>query len=153
MLPIAVVLALLLGIGGTFGVMHFLMPAPKADASKPAPPPPPKPIFFAEIPDVVVSIPPEAGQPASSYVQLGVQFSTYDEKALTTFAELQPIIKASIINLMLNETSAGLQTPAGRADIVKNCQNIANTVMNNSANYTPANPFFGAYITNLVIQD
>jgi flagellar basal body-associated protein FliL len=86
-------------------------------------------------------------------VQLGIQFATYDQNSLTTFDELQPIIKADIINLMLNETSAGLQTPQVRADIVKNCQNIANSVMSQSANYTPANPFYAAYITNLVIQD
>ncbi len=153
LLPIIIVVVLAIGIGATFGVLHFMH---SGSSSKTVAKPvvvPPKPIFFAQLPDVVVTIPPDTGQPASSYVQLGLQFATYDQTSLATFDELQPIIKADVINLMLSQTSAGLQSQADRDALTKSCQTIVNNVMTKNANYTPANPFFAAYITNLVIQD
>jgi flagellar basal body-associated protein FliL len=151
-----VVAAIGAGAGGTFAVMTFLMPHPdkasEATAAK-AKPAPPKQVYFAELNDVVVSIPADTGQPASSFVQFGVQFATYDQNAVTTFAELQPIIKADIINLMLNETAKALQNQATRSDLAKSCLDISNTVLSRNASYTPANPFTAAYITNLVVQD
>jgi flagellar basal body-associated protein FliL len=154
LLPIIAVVVLAIGIGATFGVLHFMHSGSSKTAAKPVPVVvPPKPIFFAQLPDVVVTIPPDTGQPASSYVQLGLQFATYDQNSLATFDELQPIIKADVINLMLSQTSAGLQSQADREALTKSCQAIVNSVMTKNANYTPANPFFAAYITNLVIQD
>ena len=40
-----------------------------------------KPIFSAELPDVVVSVPTMSGDPASAFVQFAVQFSSYDPNA------------------------------------------------------------------------
>jgi flagellar basal body-associated protein FliL len=153
-----VVGAIAAGAGGTFAVMTMLMPqhSPASDAAAAAAKAkaaPPKQIYFAELTDVVVSIPADTGQPPSSFVQFGVQFATYDQNAVTTFAELQPIIKADIINLMLNETAKSLQDQGTRSDLAKSCLDISNTVLSRNASYTPANPFTAAYITNLVVQD
>jgi flagellar basal body-associated protein FliL len=150
LVPIIVVVTLLLGGGGTFAVMHFMAPA-----SGPAKPVivPPKPILFAATSDIVVTIPPDTGQPPSTYVQLTIEFATHDDKAPPAFDTLEPIIKADIINQMLSETSTGLQTQATRDDLVKKCLGIANAEMDKNANYTPPDPFFAAYITNLVIQN
>jgi flagellar basal body-associated protein FliL len=149
-----VVVAAGLGVGGTIGAQMF-MPH-HADTSlpaKPPPPAPPKPVLFADVSDITVSIPPDTGQPATSYLQFAVQFSTTDPNALVVFAQLQPIIKADIINLLMNETSKGLQDPQTRADLMKSCLDISNEVLSQKANYTPATPFSSAYITNLVVQD
>jgi flagellar basal body-associated protein FliL len=148
-----VVLALAAGIGGTLGVTEFMHhPAPTV-ASGQAPKPPPKPVYFATLTDVTVSIPPAAGDASTSYVNFSVQLSTFDQNALVTFEELQPIIKAAVITLLMNETSQTLQDPQTRVDLTKGCLHIANDVLNRNASYSPANPFVAAYITNLVVQD
>jgi len=154
MLAGIVVVAVGAGVGGTLGVM-LLLPHHAAAPAGPAKPMvvPPKPIYFAEMNDVVVSIPQDSGDPSSSFVQFGVQFATYDPNALTSFDELQPIIKSDIISLLMNETGKQLQDPATRADLVKSCLDIANNVLNRNANYTPPSPFTAGYITNLVVQD
>ncbi len=154
MLAGIIVAAVVVGGGGTFAAMK-LLPHSKAAATGPAKAvvAAPKPIFFAQISDVVVSIPADTGEPASAFVQFAVQFASYDQNALTSFDQLQPIIKADIINLLMNETGKSLADPAARADLQTACLGIANTVLNRNANYTPPSPFTAAYITNLVVQD
>jgi flagellar basal body-associated protein FliL len=139
------------GVGGTMEVMSVLHHRAMA-AAKPAVPAP-KPIFFAELADVVVSVPTASDDPTSAFVQFAVQFSTFDPNAGATFSALQPIIKSEIISLLMNQTGKSLQDPATRAALAKNSLAIANSVLARSANYTPANPFTAAYITNLVVQD
>ena len=145
-------IALVVVGGGVGGAVVFLHHGGKAAAAKPVAVPP-KPILFAELDNVVVSIPADAGEPATSYVQFGIQFATTNADAVTQFGALQPIIKADIINLMMNETQKTLQDPATRAALAKNCLGISNGVLAASANFTPPNPFSAAYITNLVVQD
>jgi flagellar basal body-associated protein FliL len=149
-----IVVAAVAGAGATIGAQAFLPHAtPAGTADKLPPPPPPKPVLFADVSDITVSIPPDVGAPATSYLQFAVQFSTTDPNALTAFAQLQPIIKADIINLLMNENSHSLQDPATRADLLQSCLSISNNVLSQKADYTPANPFSAAYITNLVVQD
>lgn len=146
--------ALALGGGGTFAAMKLLAPHGKsAGATAAAPAPPPKPIFFADLSNIVVSIPPQAGQPATSYVEFDMQFSTYDSAALTSFATYQPIIKADIINLLMNETGDQLQDPKIRTGLIQNCLNISNDVLKQNGVTAQSPAFAAAYITNLVIQD
>jgi flagellar basal body-associated protein FliL len=151
-----IILAIVAGAGVMLGVMHFL-PMGGADhaqaagkTDKSAHPPS---IFFADLPDIVVSIPPQAGAPATSYVQIGMQFSTYDHHAVDSFTTFEPIIKSQVINLLMNETSAALQDPATRALLVQNCLNIANSVLAKNAGESTGKLFTAAYITNLVVQD
>jgi flagellar basal body-associated protein FliL len=151
---LAVILAIVASVGGTLAVTSYMHHATPTVASGEAPKPlPPKPVFFATLTDVTVSIPPQVGAAATSYVAFSVQLSTYDQNALTTFEELQPIIKAAVITLLMNETSQSLQDPQTRVDLTKGCLHIANDVLARSASFSPANPFSAAYITNLVVQD
>jgi len=144
-----------LALGGVIGGALYalgILPHRADIASKPAPTPP-KPILFAELSDVVVSVPDDAGDPPSALVQFAVQFSTTDPNALASFSALQPIIKSDIISLLMGETGKSLEDPVTRAALAKNCLDISNNVLTRSADYTPANPFSAAYITNLVVQD
>ena len=138
--------------GGVGGAVVFLHHGGKAAAAKPVAAPP-KPILFAELDNVVVSIPADAGEPATSYVQFGIQFATTNPDAVTQFGALQPIIKAAIINLMMNETQKTLQDPATRSRLAANCLALSNEVLGKSGGFKPADPFTAAYITNLVVQD
>ena len=141
-------------IGGTLAVSQLMHhPSPTVASGEPPKPPPPKPVYFATLTDVTVSIPPTTGAPATSYVDFSVQLSTYDQNALVPFEELQPIIKAAVITLLMNETSQSLQDPQARVDLTKGCLHIANDVVDRNASYSPSNPFGSAYITNLVVQD
>jgi flagellar basal body-associated protein FliL len=140
------------GVGGTMGAMSYLHHRAALAAAKPVVAAP-KPIFFAELADVVVSVPTASDDPTSAFVQFAVQFSTYDPNAGATFSALQPIIKSEIISLLMNQTGKSLQDPATRAALAQNSLAIVNTVLARNANFTPANPFTAAYITNLVVQD
>lgn len=140
--------------GGTLFALGILPPHAKHDKhAKAHTPPPPKPLLFASLSDIVVSIPPDSGQPASAFVQFGVQFATQNDKAVTDFTALQPIIKAQIISLLMTQTGKSLADPATRGMLVKNCVGIANTVLTHNAGYTGNGPFSAAYITNLVVQN
>jgi len=147
-----VALVVLGGVGGALWMMGILPPHAATSSAKHVAQPP-RPIYFAELSDVVVSVPADTGDSSSSFVQFDVQFSTYDPNAVATFSTLQPIIKSDIINLLMDETGKSLQDPATRESLAKNCLAISNTVLAHNANYTPPNPFTAAYITNLVVQD
>jgi flagellar basal body-associated protein FliL len=149
-----------LGAGGTLATIHLLPQLTHANTAAAATTPAPakaQPILFSDLPGVVVSIPPQPNAPSTSYVDIDMQFATYDAKALANFTTLQPIIKAEIISLLMNQTSAGLQDAGVRSKIISSCLQIANNVLkqngmtNSAANGT--SPFTAAYITNLVIQD
>lgn len=161
-LPIVVtaLIALLVGAGGAFGVMKFMggsashgpavaSAAPKVDVKKKEE----KKLLFATLADVTVSVPPQPGAAATSYVNFSVKFSTDQQNALLVFEELQPIIKSAIITRLMNETTQSLQDQRSRVDLTRSCLTIVNTVMSRDGSFTPANPFSAAYITNLVTQD
>jgi flagellar basal body-associated protein FliL len=152
-----IVLALVAGGGAVFGVMHFLQMGnanhAHSGAAKTNDSAHPKPILFADLSDIVVSIPPQAGAPATSYVQIGMQFSTHDEQAVESFTALQPIIKSQVINLLMSETSAALQNPTTRNQLIQDCLNAANSVLAQNSGNSGGKPFDAVYITNLVVQD
>jgi flagellar basal body-associated protein FliL len=151
-----IVLALAIGAGGMFGVMHFLSTSAAAHAHETAKSDAhahPKAIYFAELPDIVVSIPPQTGADATSYVQISLQFSTHDPRAVDSFNALLPIIKSQVISLLMNETGATLQNPAARAELLQNSLNAANAVLVKNADDTNGKPFDAAYVTNFVVQD
>jgi len=150
--------SLLIGAGGAVGVMkvmgggspHGGASAPvKAEVKKE----PPQKILFADLSDVTVSVPPQPGTAATSYVSFSVKFSTLDPAAILAFAELQPIIKSAIITRLMNETTQSLQDQRNRIDLTKSCLTIVNTVMVRDGNFSAPTPFTAAYITNLVTQD
>jgi flagellar basal body-associated protein FliL len=145
------VLAIAGGIGGTFAAMHFLHHIPGTAAARPAAAS--QPLQFADLEDITVSIPPDAGSPATSYVQLGLQFATHDPKILLGFATYQPIIKSAIINLLMDQTSAALQDPKIRAGLLTSCLGIANDVLAKNAGANASHAFEAVYISNLVVQD
>jgi flagellar basal body-associated protein FliL len=153
LLVLLVLFAVAASIGGTFGAMEYMHHMGPTMAANDPPPKPPKLLYFATLSDITVSIPPENGTAATSYVEFSVQLSTYDQNALVTFEELQPIIKSAVITLLMNETSQSLQDPQTRVDLSKGCLHIANDVLTRNASYNPPNPFTAAYITNLVVQD
>jgi flagellar basal body-associated protein FliL len=156
-LPIiaAAVVSLLVGISGTFGLMQVLHGAHPAASAAAAVPPKPvvKTVYYASLSDVTVSVPPEPGQPATSYVLFSAKFATTDQSALLVFDEMQPVIKSSIITRLMNETTQSLQSQQTRNDLMASCLNIVNYVLNKNGGFTPPNPFTAAYIANLVTQE
>ena len=147
---IAVVTVVLLG-GGIGGTFFYLSTHHAATAHKL--PPPPKPIYFAQLADLVVTVPADTGDSTSTYVQITLQFSSFDPNAVTDFSNLQPIIKSQIISLLMSETVKTLGDPATRATLVQNCLKISNNAVNTSGNFTPKAPFTAAYITSFVVQN
>ncbi len=140
------------GIGGTIAFLDMGHHAKSAAAAKPAPPKP-KPIYFSQLSDVVVTVPADQNNDGNAYIQFSVQFSTFNQTALTSFTSLEPIIKSQIINLLMTQTAKELVNPATHEALAKNCLAIANKVLNTSGQFTPPNPFTAAYITNIVEQD
>jgi flagellar FliL protein len=136
------------GAGGTVAYLHM-----KHHAGPPKPPPP-KPILFAQLDSIVVTVPADSSADAGqAYVQFAIQFASTDPKALASFNALQPIIKSETINLLMTQNAKQLMDPSTHAALAKNCLVIANQVLDKNAGFTPANPFTAAYITNIVEQD
>ncbi len=148
---IGVAAILLLGGGGA--AAYFLLLAPHAKQTAAKPPPKPKPLLFAELSDLVASIPPDTGQPASSYMSMSIQFATTDAAAPAAFTGIAPIAKAAVISLMLAQTAKTITDPAARAALAAACLKAVNQALTQNASYTPPNPFTAAYITNLVVQN
>ena len=147
---IAVAAVVLLG-GGIGGVFFYLsMHHAKPAAAKL---PPPRPIFFAELADMVVTVPADTDDTTATYVQITLQFSSFDTNAVTMFGNLQPIIKSQVIALLMGKTAKALMDPSTHDALTRSCLAIANQVLDKSASYTPPNPFTAAYITNLVEQN
>jgi flagellar basal body-associated protein FliL len=159
----AVAVVAVLGAGGTFAAMHFMHSGGPKTPEK-AVVLPPKPLLFAVLSIPAVSISPEAGSPATSFVDFGIQFATTDPNALVSFTALQPIIQSAVINLLLSETSTQLQDPAVRTTLITNSLAVANSILLKNG-YAPAPssagvtadpaapPFSAGYITDLVVQD
>jgi flagellar basal body-associated protein FliL len=145
----AVVILLGGGIGGTF----MYLSVHRAAAAHKALLPPPKSIYFAQLADLVITVPADTGDSTSTYVQITLQFSSFDPNAVTSFDNLQPIIRSQVIALLMSKTAKSLMDPSTHEDLSKSCLTIANQVLNKSANYTPPSPFTAAYITNLVEQN
>ena len=142
------VLVLLGGGGGAVAYLHMRHYA--------GPPKPlaPKPLLFAELDNLVVSVPADSsGQSGQDYVQYSVEFASTDPNAVASFNALLPIIKAKIIDLLLTQNARQLMDPSTHPALAKNCLAIANQVLSQSAAFTPTNPFTAAYITNIVEQD
>jgi flagellar basal body-associated protein FliL len=136
------------GIGATFAFLSLHHPS--AAVHKP---PPPKPIYFAELADLVINVPADSNDSTSTYVQITLQFSSFDTNAVTSFDNLEPIIKSQIINLLMTKTAKSLMDPGTHDALSNACLGIANQVLDRAADYTPPNPFTAAYITNLVEQN
>ncbi len=149
---IGVAALLLLGGGGAAAYFLLLAPHAKTATAKPSPPKP-KPLLFSELIDLVASIPPDTGQPASSYLSMSIQFSTTDPAAPAAFTGIVPIIKSEIITLMLNQTGKTVSDPAARQALLAASLAAVNQALTKTVDYTPANPFTAAYITNLVVQN
>lgn len=145
------VLGLGAAAGGTVAALQFW--PHKNTVQAPPPPPPPKPLYFTDVASVTVSIPPDTGSPPTSFVQVGVQFSTYDQTAVASFMALQPIIKADIIGVLMGQTGNSLADPKTRDAITQSCLNISNKVLAQNANFKTTPAFSAAYITNLVVQE
>lgn len=148
LISLAAVLLLGGGIGGTFFYLSTRHAAPGK-----APPPPPKPIYFAQLSNLIVTVPADSSDSTPAYVQITLEFSSFDAKAVADFTSLQPIIKSQIISLLMQQTAKSLMDPAKHDALTTQCLAIANQVLNKSANYTPVNPFTAAYITNIVEQN
>lgn len=150
LIAIAAVVLLGGGIGGTFAYLSMHRAAVQAARHKP---PAPKPIYFAQLSDLVITVPADTGDSTSAFVQITIQFSSFDQNAVTVFGTLQPIIKSQVIEMLMSKTAKSIMDPTTHDDLSKACLTIANQVLNKAANYTPPNPFTAAYITNLVEQN
>lgn len=139
---------ILLGSAGAGAYFYFA--AQRPHIAKPAPP---KPIYFAQLGDLVVTVPADSGDSTTAFVQITLQFSSFDTNAVTEFTNLQPIIKSEIINMLMQQTAKSLMDPTTHDALLKTSLDITNKVLNKSANYTPPNPFTAAYITNIVEQN
>jgi len=146
-------LAALLVLGGGGAAAYIFVLAPKGNAKTAKVAEKPKPLLFAEMPDLVASIPPDAGEPASSYLQMSIQFSTTDPNAETAFDSIEPIIKAQLIDLMLGQTGKTVIDPAARQALLAASLKVVNQALKKNIGYTPGDPFTAAYITSLVIQN
>lgn len=114
----------------------------------------PKPILFAELSNLVVSVPKSASDSSDQvYVQMSVQFATTNPQAPVAFSTMLPIIQAKMLTLLMQQKADQLMNPQNHVALSKSLLSIVNQVLDESAGFTPSNPFSAAYITNIVEQD
>lgn len=125
---------------------------------------PPKPLLFAQLTNLVVSVPQtasapgagdasEASPPNQVFIQLSVQFATTDPKAVASFNALLPIIQADMVSLLMKHTATDLMNPDTHRQLSADFLAIANGVLAQNQYFKPQNPFKAAYITSIVQQD
>lgn len=163
---IALVAILVLAGAGGGGAYFYLFKMKHHE--QPAKALPPKPIIFAQISNLVVSVPAAAATGGSSdgsdssggssssnqaFIEISIQFATTDPKAVDGFNALLPIIQAEIVTTLMKQTATQLMDPNTHAKLSVAFLAIANGVLNKNQNFTPPNPFTAAYITNIVQQD
>lgn len=149
-----IALVVLLGAAGGGAYVYFFK-MHHAKEPKTASLPPPKPLLFAQIDNLVVSVPTGGGDSSGGqvFVQLSVQFATTDSKAIDSFNALQPIVQSEIVNLLMKQTATQLMNPDTHNQLSLELLAIANSVLEQNQYFKPANPFTAAYITNIVQQD
>ncbi len=160
---LGVVLAVAAGIGGTLGVEHFIFHTDILGGAtathsggtgkeKAKPPAPPKPDLFATLDNVIASIPDEAGDPPSSYLVFAIQFVTTDQKYIDDFNEVQPMIRAKVLSLLMAENGTTIRDPKVEAKLSSDALDAVNQIIiEQKLAKTPG--FTKALITNLVTQN
>lgn len=123
----------------------------------------PKPILFAQISNLVVSVPetadssPGAGGSGNTssqvFIEISIQFSTNNQKAIDSFNALEPIVQAKIVDLLMKKTAMQIMNPNTHNQLCLSFLTIANDVLDKNQDFSPANPFLESYITNIVQQD
>ncbi len=138
---------LVLGAGG--GAAFMLMHRAPASAAAVAP----KPLYFADLSNLVVSVPSDGSGGDQVYIQISVQFSSYDQNAVTAFDTVSPIIKSQMIQFMMAKTAKDIMDPANQSSMSAAFLKIVNGAMSKAGPYSGTAPFLAAYITNLVEQN
>lgn len=162
-----VAVVVLLGVAGGGAYFYFFKFKQHGDdKTASGPMTPPKPLFFAQLANLVVSVPQTGPDPASAgagasdassanqvFVQLSVQFATTDPNAVTSFNALLPIIQADMVSLLMKQNATSLMNPDTHKQLSVDFLAIANGVLAQNQYFKPQNPFTAAYITNIVQQD
>lgn len=147
-IALGAVVLLALGGGGAYAYLTLTAKPGKHAAS----PPKPSPIFFAQLADLVVSIPDQAGDPPADFVDVTLQFQTGKEDQLANFSTIEPIIRSQLIGILMRQSAKTLSDPAVRQQIEQQSLEVVNAALQ-SRHYAQTAPFTAAFITNLVVQD
>lgn len=148
---IVAVVVLLCGGGAAYYFLFYLHDnSGKAVAHKEKP----KPILFAELSNLVASVPKSSSDLSDQvYVQMSIQFATTDPKAVAAFSAMLPIIQAKMLTLLMQQKADQIMNPQNHDSLSKSLLSVVNEVLDKNSGFTPSNPFSAAYITNIVEQD
>ena len=148
---LAIVIVILL-CGG--GAAYYFLFYHHSNGSKTVHVEKPKPILFAELSNLVASVPKSSSDTSDQvYVQMSIQFATTDPKALVAFTTMLPIIQSKMLTLLMQQKADQLMNPQNHDSLSKSLLSVVNQVLDKNAGFTPADPFSAAYITNIVEQD
>ena len=110
------------------------------------------PIHFADLDKLVVSLA-NVGDSGPSYAQVGLSFSSYDERALKAFDDVRPMIKAAVISsIMAHADKVATGSAAARQVIIADALGAANTIVAQQDPKVGSRPFVGAFLTDFVLQ-
>lgn len=112
------------------------------------------PIMFAQMSNLVVSVPANSTNTTNQvFIELSVQFSTFDPNAVSSFNDLLPIIQSKIVSMLMEKNAVDLMNPNTHKSLSFDFLAIVNSVLDKQQNFKPKDPFSAAYITNIVQQD
>lgn len=145
----AVVALLAIGAGATYWFMVVRPEHAKAAAAQP------KKALFVSLAPMVVNIRAK-GQfglgGESTYLQIGFEFSSVQERAIKSFKSIQPAIRGNVLALMLNASPKILVKKAAREKLRARVLALVNKMMTKNDSKIGEHAFSRAYITNFVTQ-
>ena len=141
-----VVVALALGIGGTFAVMHKAAPAGDTAKAEEAHPLSKTELYLPLDPAFVVNI---RDGDTLRYLQVGITLMSHDATSFEVVKDADPVIRDALLQLFSSESYAAMLDPAGRTQL----QAKALTAVQKIVKARSGKPGIDAlYFTSFVIQ-
>ncbi|HUC18848.1 MAG TPA: hypothetical protein VMA37_14300 [Acetobacteraceae bacterium] len=113
---------------------------------------PPRHIYLASLPKFVAVLSTD-GAGDSTYAEIALTFSTYDQRAVEAFGNVLPIVQAAVISeVMQNGSSLATGDEAARTAMTHQALLAVNSVIGKTTPALGVSAFTSAYLTDFLIQ-
>ncbi len=115
-------------------------------------PAPLKPLYLAELPKFVAVLTTD-GSGDSTYAEIAITFSSYDQRAVEKFQDVLPIIQAAIVADVMQDGSAlATGDETARTTMTHQALLAVNRIIDKTAPALGTAAFANAYLTDFLIQ-
>lgn len=113
---------------------------------------PPRHLYLATLPKFVAVLSTD-GAGDSTYAEIALTFSTYDQRAVDAFGNVLPIVQAAIISeVMQNGSALATGDEAARTAMTHQALLAVNRIIGKTSPALGVSAFASAYLTDFLIQ-